>query len=183
MKAPIFEYPSYQYQIKDWEFKKKGLLKRIKEEKFIRTDLQTFETDRQTNKKSYIHYFRELIEPELNEFCQEAQVSCSMTDVWTVRYQKGDYQSVHNHRSWGFSGVLYVDFDPKVHTPTYFVSPWQDPRNDATTYAGLKDIREGTIIVFPSYTLHYVHPNSVRKPRVVMSFDMLPTLPRHQSVE
>ena len=82
-----------------------------------------------------------------------------------------------------FSGVLYVDFDPKVHTPTYFVSPWQDPRNDATTYAGLKDIREGTIIVFPSYTLHYVHPNSVRKPRVVMSFDMLPTLPRHQSVE
>ena len=23
MKAPIFEYPSYQYQIDDWEFKKK----------------------------------------------------------------------------------------------------------------------------------------------------------------
>ena len=41
MKAPLFEYPTYQYQIKDWEFKKKGLLKRIKEEKFIRTDLQT----------------------------------------------------------------------------------------------------------------------------------------------
>ena len=54
MKAPLFEYPTYQYQIKDWEFKKKGLLKRIKEEKFIRTDLQTFETDRQTNKKSYL---------------------------------------------------------------------------------------------------------------------------------
>ena len=49
MKAPLFEYPTYQYQIKDWEFKKKGLLKRLKEEKFIRTDLQTFETDRQTN--------------------------------------------------------------------------------------------------------------------------------------
>ena len=52
MKAPLFEYPTYQYQIKDWEFKKKGLLKRLKEEKFVRTDLQTFETDRQTNKKS-----------------------------------------------------------------------------------------------------------------------------------
>ena len=54
MKAPLFEYPTYQYQIKDWEFKKKGLLKRLKEEKFIRTNLQTFETDRQTNKKSYL---------------------------------------------------------------------------------------------------------------------------------
>ena len=88
MKAPLFEYPTYQYQIKDWEFKKKGLLKRIKEEKFIRTDLQTFETDRQTNKKSYLHYFQDLIKDELWEFVQEAQVTCSMTDCWTVRYQK-----------------------------------------------------------------------------------------------
>jgi len=23
MKAPLFEYPSYQYQIDDWDFKKK----------------------------------------------------------------------------------------------------------------------------------------------------------------
>ena len=81
MKAPLFEYPTYQYQIKDWEFKKKGLLKRIKEEKFVRTDLQTFETDRQTNKKSYLHYFQDLIKDELWEFVQEAQVTCSMTDV------------------------------------------------------------------------------------------------------
>ena len=88
MKAPLFEYPTYQYQIKDWDFKKKGLLKRLKEEKFIRTDLQTFETDRQTNKKSYLHYFQDLIKDELWEFVQEAQVSCSMTDCWAVRYQK-----------------------------------------------------------------------------------------------
>ena len=79
MKAPLFEFPSYQYQIKDWEFKKKGLLKRLKEEKFIRTDLQTFETDRQTNKKSYLHYFQDLIKDELWEFVKEAQVTCSMT--------------------------------------------------------------------------------------------------------
>ena len=48
----------------------------------------------------------------------EAQVTCSMTDVWAVRYQKGDQQTIHNHKSWGFTGILYVDFDPKVHTPT-----------------------------------------------------------------
>jgi hypothetical protein len=54
MKAPLFEYPSYQYQIDDWEFKKKGLLNRINSQKFVRTTLQTFETDRSTNNKSYI---------------------------------------------------------------------------------------------------------------------------------
>ena len=84
----LFEYPTYQYQIKDWEFKKKGLLKRLKEEKFMRTSLQTFETDRQTNKKTYLHYFQNLIKDELFEFCQEAQVTCSMTDVWSVVIRK-----------------------------------------------------------------------------------------------
>ena len=56
MKAPLFEYPTYQYQIKDWEFKKKGLLKRLKEEKFIRTSLQAplRLIDRQIKRHIYI---------------------------------------------------------------------------------------------------------------------------------
>jgi hypothetical protein len=54
MKAPLFEYPSYQYQIDDWDFKKKGLLNRINSQKFVRTTLQTFETDRQTNNKNIL---------------------------------------------------------------------------------------------------------------------------------
>ena len=155
MKAPLFEYPTYQYQIKDWEFKKKGLLKRIKEEKFIRTDLQTFETDRQTNKKSYLHYFQNLIKDELWEFVQEAQVTCSMTDC-CCRYQKGDQQTIHNHKSWGFTGILYVEFDPKVHAPTCFVAPWQDPRSDTTSLAypqGVKREQSLSLHLIP-YTLY-----------------------------
>ena len=88
MKAPLFEFPSYQYDIKDWEFKKKGLLSRINKSKFIRTKLQTFETDRQTCEKSYVRYIEEFLQPELSEFCQEAQVSCSVSDAWCVKYQK-----------------------------------------------------------------------------------------------
>ena len=180
MKAPIFEYPSYQYQIKDWEFKKKGLLKRIKEEKFIRTDLQTFETDRQTSNKSYLYYLSNLIKPELSEFCKEAKVTCSITDAWTVRYQKGDRQTIHNHRSWGFSGIIFLEFDPKIHTPTCFVSPYQDPRTDTTTIVKPADVEEGDMIIFPSYTLHYVEPNNYRKRRSVISFDLLPKTPEHR---
>ena len=63
MRAPIFEYPSFFYKIEDWDFKKKGLLKRLEKQKFIRTELQTFETDRQTSNKSYVHYLSELLTP------------------------------------------------------------------------------------------------------------------------
>ena len=152
MKAPLFEYPTYQYQIKDWEFKKKGLLKRIKEEKFVRTDLQTFGLiGRQI--RNPIFTTSKLIKDELWEFVQEAQVSCSMTDCWAVRYQKGDQQTIHNHKkSKGFTGILYVEYDPKVHTPTCFVAPWQDPRSDTTSLAYPQNVKEGTIFISPSYT-------------------------------
>ena len=43
MRAPLFEYPSYQYQVDDFDFKKKGLLNRIKKDRMVRTELQTFE--------------------------------------------------------------------------------------------------------------------------------------------
>ena len=99
-----------------------------------------------------------------------------MTDCWAVRYQKGDHQTIHNHKSWGFTGILYVEFDPKVHTPTCFVAPWQDPRSDTTSLAYPQNVKEGTIFISPSYTLHFVHPNQVRKRRTIISFDLLPKL-------
>ena len=182
MKAPLFEFPSYQYEVSDWEFKKKGLLSRINKSKFIRTKLQTFETDRQTCEKSYVRYMEEFLQPELSEFCQEAQVTCGVSDAWAVKYQKGDQQTVHNHKGWGFSGILYVEYDPKVHTPTCFVAPWQEPRSDTTSLAYPRNVKEGTVFIAPSWALHFVNPTQTRKQRTVVVFDLLPELPTHQSI-
>ena len=181
MKAPLFEFPSYQYQVSDWEFKKKGLLNRIKKKELVRTTLQTFETDRQTSNKSNVRYLSDFLRPELSNFCDEAQVTCSMTDAWCIRYQKGDQQTIHNHRSWGFSGILYVEYDPKVHTPTCLMAPWQDPRMDTTSLAYPQNVNEGTLFIAPSFTHHYVGINNVRKPRIIISFDLLPQVPIHRS--
>ena len=182
MKAPLFEYPSFQYQIDDWEFKKKGLLNRLNKHHPIKTGIQTFETDRQTAGKTYVNYLSEFLRDILFEFCKEAEVTCSMTDAWAVRYQKGDHQTIHNHRGWGFTGVLYVEFDPKVHTPTCFMAPWQDPRSDTTSLTYPQNVKEGTVFIAPSFTHHFVHPNKARKQRTVISFDLLPELPDHQSI-
>ena len=182
MKAPFFEFPSYRYEVKDWKFKKKGLLNRINRSKFVKDSLQNYETDRSHNNNSYVRYFEDFLKPELTEFCKEAEVSCSMTDAWCVKYQKGDQQTIHNHRGWGFSGVLYVEYDPNIHTPTCFMAPWQDPRQDVTSLAFPKNVKEGTVVITPSFTHHFVYPNQARKQRTVISFDLLPKLPDHQSV-
>ena len=46
-----------------------------------------------------------------------------------------------------------------------------------------QNVKEGTIFISPSYTLHFVHPNQVRKHRTIISFDLLPKLPDHQAVD
>ena len=183
MKASLFEFPSFQYEVDDWEFKKKGLLNRISKSDLKRTELQSFETDRQTDSnKTWVHYCQHFLRDILDEFCQEAKVTCSISDAWAVRYQKGDQQTIHNHRSWGFSGILYVEYDPKVHTPTCFMAPWQDPRTDTTSLAFPQNVKEGTVFISPSFTHHFAHPTAVRKQRTVISFDLLPKLPDHQSI-
>ena len=78
-----------------------------------------------------------------------------MTDCWAVRYQKGDNRPYIITRVGDFTGILYVEFDPKVHTPTCFVAPWQDPRSDTTSLAYPQNVKEGTIFISPSYTLHF----------------------------
>ena len=103
-----------------------------------------------------------------------------MTDAWCVKYQKGDYQTTHNHRGWGFSGLIHVEFDPEVHKPATFVSPWQNPVSDTTSLATFPPL-EGLLMIAPSWALHYVPPNRSDKERVVVAFDLLPQLPKHQS--
>ena len=182
MKLPLFEFPSFIYQIDDWEFKKKSLLARINKSEFVRTDLQHFETDRQTNGKTYVRYLEEFLKPQLMQFCEEAKVSCSISDAWCVKYQKGDHQTTHNHRGWGFSGLIHVEFDPEVHQPATFVSPWQNPVSDTTSLAQFPST-EGLLKIAPSWALHFVPPNTSDKQRVVVAFDFLPELPQHQAIK
>jgi hypothetical protein len=77
---------------------------------------------------------------------------------------------------------LYVEYDPKVHTPTTFVAPWQNPVDDTTSLAQPGNVKEGTLFIAPSWALHYVNPNQTRKQRIVVVFDLLPQLPEHQSI-
>ena len=181
MKIPLFEYPSYQYKLDDWEFKKKGLLNRINKGEFKRSGLQHFLTDRQTNQKKYIRYLEDFLKPTLQEFCEEARVTCSISDAWCVKYDKGDYQGPHNHRGWGYTGVLFVEFDPRVHEGTVYIAPWNNPNTD-TTSLSQSEVEEGLLVIVPSYTLHHVPPNTSSKRRTILSFDLLPQCPAHQSI-
>ena len=172
MKVSFFDYPTFRYEIPDWEFKKKGLLKRIKEENLERDGQDFYDSDRLTNGNSYVNFLSDLLHPQLEQFYKECECRCTISDAWAVRYNKGDHQTAHCHRAWGFSAVLYVNFDPEVHTPTYFVRPWLD--RSGQSYIATPSAREGVMYFYPSSLLHFVVPNKTNKKRLVVAFDLLP---------
>tara|TARA_B100000035_G_C21002388_1_gene555607 strand:+ start:488 stop:1018 length:531 start_codon:yes stop_codon:yes gene_type:complete len=174
MIHPLFFVPMYCYEVQDWSRKKSALYKKMNRRNFEKKGLQEFYTDRQQDGRSYALDFDHLFSDELNQFKQEADIQeIQITDIWTIKYKKQDYQTVHNHRSHGYSGLLYVDYDEKVHKPTVFVGPWNDPVSDTTLLSFAPDAKEGMMYIFPSVLLHYAQSNRVGKERVVTSWDML----------
>jgi len=173
MKTPLFEYPSFQYEVDDWENKKNKIIQKLKYQKFVRKKFQNFETDKETS-NNYLEFFIELIKPQLKNFCAEVGQNFFISKCWSVQYRNGDDHPVHNHGSFGFSGILYLEYDPKVHDPTYFIAPWQDPKNDTSIFGYFNNIKEGIVLITPSSTLHYVPINKSDKVRSIIAFDLLP---------
>ena len=165
--------PYYTYKVKDWQEKKLKIQNAISHQVFTRNtanNVSFFDSDRE-NYRNYINDFLTIFSDELQEFGQELNLnSLKIEDIWTVQYDKGDYHVVHNHGAGNLSAVLYLDYDEKEHSGTYFV-PGQDNFNNRTEITS-PTVQEGDIVIFPSNVLHFTVPNTSDKVRRVISFDI-----------
>lgn len=170
MKNIMFQTLVYQYAASDWLNKKSEILNFIKDENFIRND--SFLTDRKLSKNSYLNEFAEIFSEELEMFRNELGVSeMFLTDVWSAKYETGDYHPVHTHSSAGYSGVLYLHYNEDEHTGTYFVNSQTNPITDLTDYS-LPHTHEGGIVIVPSHVFHFTYPNKSSSIRQIIGFDI-----------
>ena len=74
-----------------------------------------------------------------------------------------------------WSGVYYAIFDEEEHSPTHFYSPNEkliaiNPSCGIDTL--IPKVKEGDMIIFPSWLEHYVSPNMSEDKRISISFNM-----------
>jgi len=67
---------------------------------------------------------------------------------------------------------MYLEYDPKVHEPTKFIGPWNDPVDDKTMLGVLPDPKPGVMYIWPSAMLHYADGMKTNKLRMITSWDM-----------
>ena len=170
----LFYVPLFVYEIKEWERKKKALLARIENNTFNYYGIANFKTDRHSVKNNYSLDFEQIFYEELNNFKKEVGFqNLKILDIWTIKYiKKNANHCPHNHRSTGYTGLLYLEYDPIIHEPTKFIAPWNDPVTDNTQISHLPNPKTGVIYIWPSHLLHYADSMKNNKLRMVTSWDM-----------
>jgi hypothetical protein len=114
------------------------------------------------------------------------QLSAHTTDQWANVMDPGDYSYPHCHYDSQASLVYYLDpgeADPKEKLAGRF--HFSDPRipyccsthPDRPTRGLLPDIRTGTLLMFPSEFVHFVHPYRGQRPRITLAWNISPGPP------
>ena len=111
----------------------------------------------------------DIIKPYLADFSGERRVE--FTDMWYQKYYKGVSHSVHNHGHSGWSSVIYVEFDPKLHEATQYFSPFKNIWNgNLETFQA--PVEEGDMVIFPATIAHEAPVNRSDTRRTIVSYNL-----------
>ena len=179
----LFGFPITKFVIDNWSDKKSKLLNLID---LTDNDIVECQTDYYKYQTSapYLKEFHKILETDLSKIVDEyTQIlsdrykgDCPVKGIeewqlWSQRYDKGQYHGAHNHGLMNISCVLYVEFDEKEHFPTTFYSPNPNPFY-GTIDKVAPPVDEGEIVTFPSVLLHESPMSKSDKQRTIMSFNI-----------
>ena len=167
----LFNIPFWGIRIINFEEKKKELVKLLESYPEEKKGLQEFATNRQSDRSGLVEQFASIMNQELEVFSKEIKKGFAITEIWSVSYAQGDYQSPHNHSSMGLTGILYLDL-PTGSSVTNFIQPWNDYETDTVQYYSNVSTIVGDIIIHPSFVLHFSKPNKSKNKKRIISWDM-----------
>ena len=84
-------------------------------------------------------------------------------NYWFQQYKKKDFHTWHIHGGCNFSCVYYVDIDDNCSKTTFRLL-------DGSEFDVA--VKEGDVLVFPSYMPHTSKPNKSNKTKTIISFNM-----------
>lgn len=170
IQETLFNIPFYTIPTLNWSEKKKTLIKLFKAYPDKKHGIQSFHTNRQSDRTGLKEAFSNIINEELNMLSQRIKKDIQLIDLWSVTYKQGEYHTPHNHGSTGLTGILYLQF-PKDSPPTNYIQPWNDYITDRTIYYPLP-VQEGQIVVVPRFISHFSSPTETKKIKQIISWDM-----------
>ena len=166
----LFTIPMWSIPTLNFSKKKKQLEKLCKGFPEKKRGMQSFATNRQSDRTGFAQAFTHIIGEELNMLSKKLKKDIEIEDIWSVSYKKGDYHTPHNHGATGLTGILYLNM-PEGSALTQYIQPWNDWISDRTIYYPLP-AKEGAIVVMPKFIRHFTEPHKETKIKRIISWDM-----------
>ena len=170
----MFVIPSYKALIENWKEKQSQLLQlcdNIEFDNFKSEATTSFYKKDENVKHNVTEGVVNILKRDIQKFGREFDLrNLSVDYAWFQKYNDGQFHVPHNHGSRGWSCIVYVKFDPTVHSATQFIAPFNGLTGD--TIVRKPEVTEGTILFFPSMLLHFVSPTDTDKTRIILSFNL-----------
>ena len=115
--------------------------------------------------RSYYNF----VSPIMNNVCETINSKLNVSEelnifnYWFQQYKKKDFHTWHIHGGCNFSCVYYVDIDDNCSKTTFRLL-------DGSEFDVA--VKEGDVLVFPSYMPHTSKPNKSNKTKTIISFNM-----------
>ena len=170
LQETLFNIPYYTIPTLNFKEKKKKLTNLLNSYPEEKHGIQTFHTNRQSDRSGLSNGFAQIMGEELGLLTERLKHGLNIEDIWSVSYGKNDYHSPHNHGSLGYSGILYLNL-PKDSPGTSYIQPWNHIIDDMSIYYPIP-VNEGTIVVVPQFIMHFSPPNKSTKRKRIISWDM-----------
>ena len=172
----MFTVPIVHYPIENWSENKKKILDALppEDDSQLEPNGTGLYTDFFINGKvkelpSYFHTVVDVIKPYLKDFMDGNPVE--FVEMWYQKYYNMVEHKTHCHGFTGWSSIIYVEFDPKVHESTRFFSPFRQPW-DCDVEVFQPKVKEGDMIIFPSSVLHEAPVNRTDTRRTIVSYNI-----------
>lgn len=165
----LIKIPLLKGSVFNWNEKKKEIIPFIYDIEMKRYPnfISSREVECNSFKKSFVEIFKE----ELTNISNSIEADFEVKDVWVVLYEKGQEQYIHNHNNEGLSGIIYLDFDKEEHDSTKYFLPFNNWYNNKSLIVS-ENVKEGDIVVTPSFINHFVPYNKSDKIRSIIGFDL-----------
>lgn len=171
----MFHISLIRSDVKNWQEKKKKLLNLANSRSFDVRCGEFVLSDFFHSKKSdsdYTEQIQEILEEDIKQSeLLIGEGDLKISNAWFEKSRKGMTHQIHNHGALGYSGICYIQYDKKEHTPVQFVAPFNSVRHGQSIHYQPHDVKEGTLLIFPSFIHHFTLPNQSNKERICLSFN------------
>lgn len=171
-KLEVFPKLIFHYKINKWENIKKNLLSVLEGCCLGSDGVNNLLTNFHEENNFLNHKIQNLLQEELNLFKRDLNLNVlKIKKTWFQEYKNTMNHTIHTHGAYGYSAIVYIKFDEKIHPTTTFIDNDLDFLN-ADVQCFEPNVKEGSLLLFPSNLKHFVKPNNSKEERIILSFNL-----------